>query len=400
MAGNNSDFLDFSGFSMASPPSDRTSTSTPTNNTFVMREENSGTDGGPSPSVNDPFGPVPHPRTKPSHPAATVNSANQFQGLSPEFSQFKVEALAIGLTDPDKQAAYILQRFQQKEAAKSSGGSTPTMATVQGPKIQLAKWEQKTEDWEMFIHRFERLAVEVGWTEQQKLLHLVSCLEGRAAEVYRRTDRDRQATYSRLKEELQKAFAKTSEQLAEIFHKAMISRNESAIQFASGLREKFLNWYARANDNEAPTVDGLINHIVREQYLKGLPRECRLQIKQHQLCAMADIAQYAENYLAAHREHLLNPPPHKGPSEMPAKGDKEAKPSNPQWSKTRQFSCGYCKSNNHGWKQCLRKGTPKSAAAAATAGPPATANYPQPRLQAPAQSRGSLEPQPGGGKQR
>ena len=201
----------------------------------------------------------------------------------------------------------------------------------------------------------------MGWNEQQRLLQLVAALQGRAAEVYRRTDRNRDTTYSRLKNELERAFSKTSEQLAEMFHRATIKPCESAIQFASDLEEKFRNWYARANANQELTVHGLLNHIVREQFLKGLPRECRLQIKQHQLLSMAEISQYAENYLTAHREI---PPLHKKNPAEPSHMNKPA--GNLQVhtaGKKKNYSCWQCKSDGHFWRNCPKKSVTKTAAA-------------------------------------
>ena len=236
--------------------------------------------------------------------------------------------------------------------------NVPSVA-AQGPKINIKPFDPSREEWEVFIHRFERLAAELGWNDHLKTLHLVASLEGRAAEVYRRTDRDRNTTYSRLRDELERAFAKTTEQLAEMFQKASIKPTESAIQFAGDLEEKFRNWYARANANQELTVHGLLNHIIREQFFKGLPRECRLQIKQNQLLEMEEIAQFAENYLTAHRE--IKQQPKKEPEEPATKP--QAQGNGQGYVARKNYRCWQCQSNSHSWRNCPKKKATKTAAA-------------------------------------
>lgn len=338
--------LDFSGFSQPNP---NLWTSTPSNNPFVTRDtENMGCTP-----------PLRHSEI--NSETFTVKTAKEPMDLSPEFIKFKNEAVALGLTNPESQAEYILNRLKLE---KSNGVVNMPSVAVQGPKLSVKPFDPSREEWEVFIHRFERLAGEVGWNQQQMLLHLVSSLEGRAAEVYRRTDRDRNTTYSRLRDELERAFAKTSEQLAEMFQKACIKPTESAIQFATDLEEKFRNWYARANANQELTVHGLLNHIVREQFLKGLPRECRLQIKQQQLLEMSEISQYAENYLTAHREIPLQPKktPVEPSTTTQSKGNTQAHAA----GKNKNFRCWQCKTNGHSWRDCSKKGTTKTAAAGTT----------------------------------
>ena len=293
--------------------------------------------------------------------SSPLNGANQEkdnENLSPDFLRFKSEAIAIGLTDPDSQAAYIVKRFEQcREIVQKPS------VMEQGPKIQLKHFDPMQEDWEMFIHRFERLAKELGWSMNQQLIHLVSSLEGRAAEVYRRTDHNRDITYGRLRDELERAFAKTAEQLAEKFQKSFIGKNESAHQFASSLEEKFRNWFARANDNEEPTVQGLINFSVREQFLLGLPQECRREIKKFKLKSMDDIAEYTENYLRSLPDTTSSYNHKKTVVELKQNPKNYGtKPWRPV-AKSNQSRCWQCQTKEHHWRDCPKKGPTKTAAA-------------------------------------
>ena len=136
------------------------------------------------------------------------------------------EARAFGITDQVAQVQYML-------GIRNTTPRLPT-PTVKGPPLRMDKWD-KGETWELFIHRFERLARDLLWDEPTKLLQLVTCLSGKSLEIYRRTDRSRDTTYAQLRAELEKAFSLTAEQLALQFSTACHSREESVTQFHANL---------------------------------------------------------------------------------------------------------------------------------------------------------------------
>ena len=215
--------------------------------------------------------------------------------VDPMLMQFKQEAIALGFLDPSVQCDYILRKLQMQQ----SNVPHPPQVSIQSPKIRMSSWKPNVESWEVFIHKFERYSRDLKWDESSKLLHLVSCLEGKALSIYRRIDSDKVASYAELRSELEKAFSLTAEQLGNAFNSASKNSDESATQFAANLKEKFLNWYKKANGSQSLSQDGLLNHVIREQFLKSLPKELKQEIKQRKLIQIAEIAVYAENYFEA-----------------------------------------------------------------------------------------------------
>ena len=202
----------------------------------------------------------------------------------------------------------------------------------------------------MFIHKFERYASDLNWDESAKLLHLISCLEGKALAIYRRIEMDKVANYHELRRELEKAFSLTAEQLGNAFNNATKKPDETATQFAANLKEKFVNWYRKANNCHNMSTEGLLNHVIKEQFVKSLPTQCKQEIKQHKLINMNEVAKYAENYFEAHqveRKVEVKKPQGK------AVANNLLTNNNPSTGNlNKNFHCRNCKTNNHWYFEC------------------------------------------------
>lgn len=222
---------------------------------------------------------------------------------------------------------------------------------IQSPKITLSPWKLGVESWEGFIHRFERYASDFQWDESGKLLQLVSCLEGKALAVYRRIDREKNATYDQLRRELECAFSLNAEELGKLFTTTHKKRDESATQFASNVKDKFRNWFSKANYGAVMNVESLFNHVVREQYLQSMPRELKQQIKQKKLVDIDEIADFSSSYFEA-----LSSIPNISNETKSGKNcsSKSNKQENQKSEATNfvYYRCRDCKTSEHHYKQC------------------------------------------------
>ena len=306
------------------------------------------------------------PTQNPLHSGAVLPTQNQFHSgaalptpvshasISEEL-RLKQEALDLGFTDQAAIVGYILGKLPQK---------TATSSPVHSPTLRLGKWNPTKESWEVFLHKFERYAEDFKWSEETKLLQMMSCLEGKPLEIYHRLDSDSFATYEKLKRELGSAFSLTADQLGSNFNSAMKGSDETATQFAANLKAKFLSWFKKANDGLAMTKESLLNHILREQFYKSLPKELRQQVKQHRLLSLEEIATYAENYFEARQPMQDATKAQSAGAKLPkpvAAKDQESKSSVP-----RDYRCRRCRTDAHHYKQCP---IPRSVAAATAVSP-------------------------------
>ena len=307
------------------------------------------------------------PTQNPFHSGAVLPTQNQFHSgavlptpvshasISEEL-RLKQEALDLGFTDQKAIVEYILGKLPQK---------TATSSPVHSPTLRLGKWNPTKESWEVFLHKFERYAEDFKWSEETKLLQMMSCLEGKPLEIYHRLDSDSFATYEKLKRELGSAFSLTADQLGSNFNSTMKGSDETATQFAANLKAKFLSWFKKANDGLALTKESLLNHVLKEQFCKSLPKELRQQVKQHRLLSLEEIAIYAENYFEAHQPMQdATKAQSAGATKLPkpvAAKDQESKSSIP-----RDYRCRQCRTDAHYYKQCPKQ---RSVAAATAVSP-------------------------------
>lgn len=278
-----------------------------------------------------------------------------YSGLDSTMLMVKREAEALGFTDDRLRCDYVLRRLQMLN--KPPEVSAPAVH-IQSPKIRMTTWKSESETWEVFIHRFERYAADLKWEDSSKLLHLVSCLEGKALAIYRRIDGDKIATYNEVRKELEKAFSLTAEQLGLAFKSATKIPNETATQFAANLKEKFVNWYRKANNGLDMNTEGLLNHVIREQFIKSLPTQCKQQIKQHKLINIDEVARYAENYFEAYQNERK--PEDKKSQAKPFVNNKKT-PNNSSTDK--DYRCRKCQTDKHWYFECTNKRAMITAAA-------------------------------------
>ena len=307
--------------------------------------------------------PMPHVQNQDSfgNPSRTLGvipmPGDNSTPLNPQILMVKREADALEFTDEKLRYDFIIHRLQML----SHSSDRNSTVNIQSPKIKMNTWKPEVESWEVFIHKFERYASDLHWDESAKLLHLISCLEGKALAIYRRIEMDKVANYHELRRELEKAFSLTAEQLGNAFNNASKRPDETATQFAANLKEKFVNWYRKANNCHNMSTEGLLNHVIKEQFVKSLPTQCKQEIKQHKLINMNEVAKYAENYFEAHQvERKLEVKKPQGK----AVANNLANTNNPSTGNlNKNFHCRNCKTNNHWYFDCPNRKNMVAAAA-------------------------------------
>ena len=290
--------------------------------------------------------------------SATLMPCENSTPLSPQILMVKREANALEFANEQLRCDFIIRRLQMLNQSSDRNSTV----NIQSPKIKMNTWKPEVESWEVFIHKFERYASDLNWDESAKLLHLISCLEGKALAIYRRIEMDKVANYHELRRELEKAFSLTAEQLGNAFNNATKKPDETATQFAANLKEKFVNWYRKANNCHNMSTEGLLNHVIKEQFVKSLPTQCKQEIKQHKLINMNEVAKYAENYFEAHqveRKVEVKKPQGK------AVANNLLTNNNPSTGNlNKNFHCRNCKTNSHWYFECPNRKNMVTAAAA------------------------------------
>ncbi|KAK2858219.1 hypothetical protein Q7C36_006138 [Tachysurus vachellii] len=167
---------------------------------------------------------------------------------------------------------------------------------------------QQGEDIESFLHRFERLARTWRWPEEEWSYQLVPLLSGQALEAYLAMDEDRAEDYAELKEALLEKFNISPETYRQRFRATSTPAGESPTETYNRLNNLYRRWVRP----ELHTKEEIGETVVLEQFLRVLPYEIRVWVKEHDPATGLDAAKLAQQYLHAHRGSQRSQP-EKGP---------------------------------------------------------------------------------------
>ena len=126
---------------------------------------------------------------------------------------------------------------------------------------KLPNFNEKFDNVEAYLRRFERFAESAGWDHLHWATNLSALLTGTALDVYSRLPVSDASNYDKLKQDLLKRFHLTEEGFRDKFRQSKIENGETAGQFVIRLGDYLGNWM----DQAKVTVDyvGLRDFVLR-----------------------------------------------------------------------------------------------------------------------------------------
>jgi len=166
------------------------------------------------------------------------------------------------------------------------------------------------------LHRFEVYAESQGQSKGQWAVYLSALLKGKALEIYSRLPVKDAQDYEILKDALLKRFNLTEEGFKQKFKSARAGVGEAPTQFIARLENYLMRWIDLANVEK--DFDGLMNLIVREQYLESCRVQVAIFLTERKHKDLSELASSAEQYLDAHANNKEWPrkPMFKGVAEV------------------------------------------------------------------------------------
>ena len=159
-------------------------------------------------------------------------------------------------------------------------------------------FDERSDDMDSFLHRFEVYADSQRWSKGQWAVYLSALLKGKALEVYSRLPVKDAQDYEILKDALLKRFNLTEEGFKQKFKSARAEVGEAPTQFIARLENYLMRWIDLANVEK--DFDGLMSLIVREQYLESCPVQLAIFLRERKPKDLSELASLAEQYLDAH----------------------------------------------------------------------------------------------------
>ena len=164
------------------------------------------------------------------------------------------------------------------------------------PKLQ--PFDDKNDDMDAFIRRFETYAVSLEWPKDRWAINLSALLHGIALDVYNRQSVNEVNNYEGLKEALLRRFMLTEEGFREKLRTAKPERGESFGQFLTRLEGYFNRWIELGHVDK--TYLGLKDALLREQAMNVVTRNLRIFIMERKPADIGEMSILAEQYLEVH----------------------------------------------------------------------------------------------------
>ena len=164
------------------------------------------------------------------------------------------------------------------------------------PKLQ--PFDDKNDDMDAFIRRFESYAVSLEWPKDRWAINLSALLHGIALDVYNRQTVNETSNYDSLKEALLRRFLLTEEGFREKLRTAKPERGESFGQFMTRLEGYLNRWIELGHVDK--TYQGLKDALLKEQAMSVVTRNLRIFIMERKPKDIGEMSILAEQYLEVH----------------------------------------------------------------------------------------------------
>ncbi|KAM7284397.1 uncharacterized protein ISCGN_001491 [Ixodes scapularis] len=161
----------------------------------------------------------------------------------------------------------------------------------------LIPFDDRKDDLDAYIRRFESLAESQKWPESQWSTALATCLSGEALSVYGRLPPGDAADYSKVKTALLKRFRFTADGFRDKFDSGKPADGETAAQFSARLSHYFDRWI-ELSDTKHEFKD-LRELLIKERFLHGCHSNMALYLKERKAKSLGEMLDLADQFLEA-----------------------------------------------------------------------------------------------------
>ncbi|XP_050026918.1 uncharacterized protein [Dermacentor andersoni] len=193
----------------------------------------------------------------------------------------------------------------KSDCASSSGGSESLpnagLVTAQfagvSPQRLLAPFNDKSDDLDAYLTRFERVAEAHGWAREQWATALSTCLTGEALSVFGRMPASEALAYDKVKRALLRRFRLTEEGFRKKFRTEAPQDDEAPSQFFARLENYWERW---VHLSEATiSYEGIKDLLLAEQFLENCEPALAMFLKEKKSRDTLDMLQRADEYVSA-----------------------------------------------------------------------------------------------------
>lgn len=219
-----------------------------------------------------------------------------------------------------------------------------------GAKVpRLPMFDEKHDNIDSYLLRFERFAVNADWHRDTWANSLSALLQYKALEVYTRLTPDEAQDYEIVKDALLKRFQLTEEGFRLKFRGSKPEHGESPSQFVSRLSSYFKRWMELSRTEQS--FEGVLDLLLKEQFINSVGKLLSIFLKERKPNSVENMASIAEQYIEAHGVSSFTSDRHIGNNSSVNSGIRRDSGSSMGGIK----KCFICEKPGHIAKECLKR---------------------------------------------
>ena len=189
----------------------------------------------------------------------------------------------------------IAMKKLELESLSLSGGPKGAESTARFPKLPY--FDEKTDQMDSYLTRFESYATACKWDPAMWALYLSALLKGRALEVFVRLSKDDQCDYEQIREALLNNFNLTERQFKRKFRESRPEKSETFRQFSSRMASYLEKWLTMAKVEK--TFEAVCDFLARDQFLEIANQDMYIFLKPKSFKTLGDMARDADLFADA-----------------------------------------------------------------------------------------------------
>ncbi|XP_077541014.1 uncharacterized protein LOC144153239 [Haemaphysalis longicornis] len=211
------------------------------------------------------------------------------------------EGSAQRVLEMDKEMELLRTRSEAGSSGSAVGDLNETQAASRPPAVSLHKlmaaFNEKGDDLDAYLTRFERVAEAQKWPRSQWATTLSTCLTGEALSVFGRMPASDSADYDKVKRTLLLRFRLTEEGFRKKFRGETPRDDETPSQFFARLENYWERWLQLSGTERA--YQGVKSLLLSEQFLENCGPPMALFLKEKKTRDTEELVQRADDYVMA-----------------------------------------------------------------------------------------------------
>ena len=172
-----------------------------------------------------------------------------------------------------------------------------------GSKPKMPYWDEKNDDMDSYLRRFEVYAGQSKWEESEKPCYLSALLKGKALTYFQELSEEDAASFDKVKKHLLNRFQCTEEGFRTQFRSARPQPEETMVVYLSRVTRYFDRWIELAAIGKDFAL--LVDLLLREQILSGLSAQVVSFLMERKDSNVGDMVKAADRYREAHPDKSM-----------------------------------------------------------------------------------------------